>query len=68
MLSMGDAAKLTASLENALTDREHGTQYPFVIMLLSGRKIIGSTRFFDIEQAHKNLKSDGHGGIADSRT
>lgn len=52
----GDTRKLTTSLEAALSAREQGTQYPFVIKLINDRKIIGSTRFLDIQQEHRKLE------------
>lgn len=45
-----------AYVDQALTNRETGTEYPFVIVLRATNEIIGSTRFFDIATAHKRLE------------
>lgn len=51
-----DKEKLRAALEEALLLRNKGEQYPFVIMEKASRKIIGSTRFLKLNEAHKNLE------------
>jgi RimJ/RimL family protein N-acetyltransferase len=43
-------------LTDALNEREKGTQFPFVIFHKPGNKIIGSTRFLDIQSSHKKLE------------
>ena len=40
----------------ALTEREKGNQYPFVIFHKATKEIIGSTRFFEIYQLDKKLE------------
>ena len=55
-LDGSDAAKLAVSLENALIERALGIQYPFVVMLRTGHRIIGSTRFLELQQAHQKLE------------
>ncbi len=40
----------------ALIERPKGTLFPFVIVLKSGQKIIGSTRLMDIQSRHKKLE------------
>lgn len=45
-----------AYVEQALVNREAGTEYPFVIVLRATNEIVGSTRFFDIDTAHKRLE------------
>lgn len=52
----GDAQKLKASLESAFLDREKGTQYTFVIFSKADNRIVGSTRYMDIQQEHKKLE------------
>src|SRR3954447_19039774 len=47
---------VNAYVEQALANREAGTQYPLVIVLRTTNKIVGSTRFFDIATAHKRLE------------
>lgn len=51
-----DPCKLKASLENGLAEREKGTQYPFIIQQNETGKIIGSTRFLDMQPEHKKLE------------
>jgi RimJ/RimL family protein N-acetyltransferase len=48
--------KLKSSLEKALTDKKLAIQYPFVIIFRKQNKIIGSTRFLDVQQEHKKLE------------
>ena len=43
-------------VEQALANRETGTEYPFVIVLRATNEIVGSTRLFDIATAHKRLE------------
>ncbi|MCZ2259518.1 GNAT family N-acetyltransferase [Sporosarcina sp. G11-34] len=43
-------------IEQALINRETGTEYPFVIVLRETNKVIGSTRFLDISSEHKRLE------------
>ncbi|WP_318616585.1 GNAT family N-acetyltransferase [Sporosarcina sp. YIM B06819] len=45
-----------AYIEQALVNRDAGTEYPFVIVLRATNEIVGSTRFFDIATAHKRLE------------
>ncbi len=40
----------------AISEREKGTQFPFVIFHKADNKIIGSTRYLDIFQKHKKLE------------
>ena len=47
---------LRESLERSLIEREKGTQYPFVIVKNDNMKLIGSTRFLDIQSEHKKLE------------
>ena len=42
--------------KRALTDRELGRQYPFVIFHKEKQKLIGSTRFFEIYPADRKLE------------
>jgi RimJ/RimL family protein N-acetyltransferase len=51
-----DTNKMKNSLELALTEREKGAQYPFVILKKDENKIIGSTRFLEIQPGHKKLE------------
>lgn len=44
------------TLDNALDEREKGTQFPFVIYHKGVNKIIGSTRFMEIQPIHKKLE------------
>ncbi len=40
----------------ALTEREKGTQFAFIIFYKKENKIIGSTRYLDVQQKHKKLE------------
>ena len=43
-------------IQKALSAKELGSEYPFVIIHNETNKIIGSTRFMDITMAHKRLE------------
>lgn len=47
---------LTTVLNQALLEREKGTQFPFVVYHKAHKKIIGSTRLMDIQAQHKKLE------------
>ena len=47
---------LAPIFEAAFKEREKGTQYPFAIYHTTEQKIIGSTRFTEIQAQHKRLK------------
>ncbi len=51
-----DPAKLKNAYATALTEREQGNQYPFVIFHKPANKLIGSTRYLDIQPAHRKLE------------
>jgi RimJ/RimL family protein N-acetyltransferase len=51
-----DEGKITEELEKALIEKEKGTQFPFVIKYKLRDKIIGSTRFLDINAEHRKLE------------
>ena len=48
--------KFIAAFELALIERNNGTQFPFVIFHKKDTKIIGSTRYIDIQPKHKKLE------------
>lgn len=48
--------KLKESLDKALIDTKNGTQYPFVILKNDNERIVGSTRFLDIQIEHQKLE------------
>lgn len=48
--------KLKEALTNAILEKEKGNQYPFVIFHKQDQKIIGSTRFLDIQPQHAKLE------------
>lgn len=52
----GNTESLTKSLQGGLDDRDKGTQYPFVIYHKAHNKLIGSTRFIDIQPLHNKLE------------
>jgi len=51
-----DSNTILNALQNGLDERERGTQYPFVIYHKEHQKIIGSTRFIDIQPLHNKLE------------
>lgn len=51
-----DNNNINNALEQALEEREKGNQYPFVIIDQRLHKVIGSTRFLDIQPAHRKLE------------
>ncbi|MCM3664270.1 GNAT family N-acetyltransferase [Mesobacillus subterraneus] len=44
------------AIKAAADEREKGTQYPFVVVDKETGKIIGSSRYLDISEAHKSLE------------
>jgi len=48
--------KFMSTFENALTEREKGNQFPFVIFHKQQNRLIGSTRYLDIQRQHKKLE------------
>lgn len=51
-----NSSRLRETLKAALTDMLNGTQLPFVIYHRSEKRLIGSTRFMDIQASHKKLE------------
>lgn len=51
-----DKIRFRQLLEQALVEKEKGTQIPFTIFHKKESKIIGSTRFLDIQVIHKKLE------------
>ncbi|MEO6902513.1 MAG: GNAT family N-acetyltransferase [Bacteroidia bacterium] len=51
-----DKKKFETAYNFALTEREKGNQYPFVIFHNQTKKIIGSTRLFDIYPTDKKIE------------
>src|SRR5580700_9037838 len=51
-----DSKKFLAIYDEALVERENGDQYPFVILHKQSGKLIGSTRFLDIQTNHRKLE------------
>jgi RimJ/RimL family protein N-acetyltransferase len=51
-----DSKRLQELLQQALVEREVGTAYPFVIHHLTEDRLIGSSRFMDIQPAHRKLE------------
>jgi RimJ/RimL family protein N-acetyltransferase len=51
--------RLMEILDSTIEDREKGYQYPFVIVHKKHGKIIGNTRFMEIQQSHKKLEIGG---------
>lgn len=55
-LNGGDSNVLLPALEAGLDERERGVAYPFVIYHKADGKLIGSTRFIDIQPGHHKLE------------
>jgi RimJ/RimL family protein N-acetyltransferase len=51
-----DPAKFKSIFSGALAEREKGNQFPFVIFHKQDNRIIGSTRYLDIQPAHRKLE------------
>jgi RimJ/RimL family protein N-acetyltransferase len=51
-----NSQKFISTLESALADRDSGTQFPFTIIQKSDGKIVGSTRFMDVQSRHRKLE------------
>jgi N-acetyltransferase len=49
-------AEMKNVIESAIAEREKGTQIPFTVFDKKTDKIVGSTRFLDISEAHKSLE------------
>ena len=47
--------KFAAYFQKALTELQQKKQIPYVVRRLSDQKILGSTRFYDIDESHKRL-------------
>ena len=60
-----DAGSVTAYIAKALEGRTDGTALPFVITLETSGKVIGSTRFWKMDQANRKLEI-GHTWISQS--
>jgi len=51
-----DEQKFNTSYNNALADRDKGTNYPFVILHKRSGKLIGSTRYLNMVPDYKQLE------------
>ena len=51
-----DNTRFRSVLKSAMDDMQNGRQLPFVIYHKEQRKIIGSTRFMDIQATHKKVE------------
>jgi RimJ/RimL family protein N-acetyltransferase len=51
-----DSAKFISAFSSALAEREKGSQFPFVIFHKRANRLIGSTRYLDIQPAHRKLE------------
>src|SRR6187455_1861191 len=51
-----DSTRFRAVLKSALDEMLNGTQVPFVIYHKLVKKIVGSTRFMDIQSLHRKLE------------
>lgn len=51
-----DPVKFSEALNSAIREKEKGVQFPFVTYHKAENRIIGSTRFLDIQPNHKKLE------------
>jgi RimJ/RimL family protein N-acetyltransferase len=51
--------RLIEILDSTIADREKGLQFPWVIYHKRSQKIVGNTRFMEINQQHKKLEIGG---------
>jgi RimJ/RimL family protein N-acetyltransferase len=51
-----DSVRLLSIYNSSLLEREKGKQFPFAVFHKGDKKIIGSTRFLDIDQQHRKLE------------
>ena len=51
-----DSEKFLDVLKIAIVEKEKGTQFPFIIYHKPEKKIIGSTRFLEIQPLHRKLE------------
>ena len=51
-----DPTRFRAVLKSALEELQKGTQLPFVIFHKKEKRLIGSTRFLDIQSVHRKLE------------
>lgn len=51
-----NAANFNAALQAGLAEKEKGAQFPFVIYHVADNKLIGGTRYLDIQPAHRKLE------------
>jgi len=51
-----DSEKFLDVLKSAIVEKEKGTQFPFIIYHKPEKKIIGSTRFLEIQPLHRKLE------------
>lgn len=54
--NLSDPSRFRETLVNALTERERGAHFPFVVYHRRDNRIIGSTRFMDIQPKHRKLE------------
>lgn len=53
---VADLADMEQLVSNALSARDAGTEYPFVIVQRSTGEVVGSTRFLDISKPNRSLE------------
>lgn len=54
-----DPKRFNEIYDGIFRDKEKGTQHPFAIVLKKEQKLIGSTRFLDIQPIHRKLEIGG---------
>ncbi|MEO8664919.1 MAG: GNAT family N-acetyltransferase [Ignavibacteria bacterium] len=56
IVAFSDPDKFNELYDEALKERDTGNQYPFVIIHKKENKIIGSTRFLDVQKENRKLE------------
>ncbi len=51
-----DKDKLLGALNEAIIKRDKGEQYPFVVINKATEKVMGSTRYLNLNKEHRNLE------------
>ncbi|WP_235011014.1 MULTISPECIES: GNAT family N-acetyltransferase [Aquimarina] len=54
--SVPSANNIDNYVETALTQKQNGIQFPFVVIDRKSRKVIGSTRYCNIDYKHRRLE------------
>lgn len=56
LVSAAGEANLNNYMEHALSKRENGDSYPFIVWDKKSKTYVGSTRFYDIQRLHETVQ------------